>query len=131
MADRNTARKDAILIAPKVAGSTKIEAGHMVAAKANGYAVPASDSAGLTVLGVSQDYVDNSSGADGVKRVDTLRKKAFHLANDSTNPITLADMGKKAYVKDSTTVTTAAGAANDVVVGVVLDLDGSGVWVEI
>ena len=131
MDDRMTARKDGVFIAPKVAGSTIIHGGHMVAANGDGFAVPAADAANLTVLGVSQEYVDNGAGAPGAKRVEAMRKNAFHLANDDTHPITQADVGKIAYVKDSVTVTTAAGASNDVVAGTVLDLDAGGVWVEI
>jgi hypothetical protein len=130
MADRNTPKKDGIEIGLAVAASTKIEAGHMVAVNAAGYAVHASDTAGLKVMGRAQETVDNTSGANGDKTVLILRKKMFKFANDSTNAVAQAHVGGNVYVKDSVTVDS-DGGTNDIVAGKCFGVETDGVWVEI
>ena len=131
MADRNTARKDGIEVGMQVAASTEIEAGHMVAVNASGYAVPAADTAGLVVMGVAQENVDNSAGANGDLTVVIRRKNAFKLGNSGTAALAQANVGGSAYVEDSETLTTAAGATNDIAAGTILSVASDGVWVEI
>jgi len=131
MTARNTPKRTGDMLEPGVAASTLIEAGHMGAKNAAGYAVPASDTAGLIVLGRVENTVDNSGGADGDERVRILRKNVFLLKNSGTAPLTIADIGGNAYVEDSETVTTAAGALNGIVAGKILDVESEGVWVEI
>ena len=130
MGDRNTARKDGILIGIKVAASTSIEAGKLLAVNAAGYGVPASDAAGLKVVGVTQEAVDNSAGANGDKIVEVMRKKVFLLANDSTNAVAQAHVLTNVYVKDAATVDS-AGGTNSIVAGKCLGIESGGVWVEI
>jgi len=130
MGDRNTARKDGILIGIKVAASTNIEAGKVVAANAAGYGVPASDAAGLKVVGVAQEAIDNSAGANGDKTVEVMRKKVFLLANDGTNAVAQAHVLANVYVKDAGTVAS-TGGTNSIVAGLCLGVESGGVWVEI
>ena len=130
MADRNTAYKGTGLLSLKLAASTTAEGGHMGAVNAAGFSVPATDTAGLTVMGVYDDTVINE-GANGAKSVNVDRRKAFLLSNDSTNPVTQADFGKNVFVKDSTTVCGTAGATNDIVAGKFMGFDGTQCWVEI
>ena len=131
MTARNTPKRDGDLLEPGVAAATLLEAGHMAARNAAGYAVPAADAAGLVVLGRTENTVDNTGGADGAERVRILRKKGFCFDNSGTAPLTIANVGENAYVEDSVTVTTAAGATNDIIAGKILDVDSDGVWVEI
>ena len=131
MADRNTPRRDGIEIGLPVAASTKIEAGHLVAVTAAGYAVPAGDTAGHVVLGIAQETVDNSAGSAGDLTVLIRRKNAFKLVNSSTAALVQANVGGSAYVQDSVTLTTAAGATNDVAAGTVIAVESDGVWVDI
>lgn len=131
MADRNTPRKDGIEIGLPVAASTKIEAGHLVAVTAAGYAVPAGDTAGYVAMGVAQETVDNSAGVAGDLTVLIRRKNAFKLVNSSTAALAQANVGGIAYVEDSVSLTTTAGATNDVVVGIVIAVESDGVWVDI
>lgn len=131
MAARNTTKRSGEMLAPGVAASTLIEAGHMTARNASGYAVPAADTAGLKVLGRAENTVDNTGGANGDERVRVLRKNAFLFKNSGAAPLTIAAIGENAYVEDSVTVTTAAGATNDIVAGKILDVTSEGVWVEI
>ena len=48
----------------KVAASTTIFAGSIVAANATGFAIPAADAAGIVVMGIAEEAADNSAGAD-------------------------------------------------------------------
>jgi hypothetical protein len=131
MTERNTFFRDGVLIALLVAAATKIEAGKIVAVGADGYAVEASDAAGLIVIGIADETVDNTDGADGAASVNVRRKKVFCLKNSATAAVTQASVGSNVYVEDDETVAIAAGPDNDIVVGTCLALDSDGVWVEI
>ena len=131
MSERNTVRKDALLIGLLVAASTLIEAGKMVAVNATGYAVEASDAAGITVIGIAEETIDNSSGADGDLTVLVQRKQAFKLKNSGTAAVTQATIGDSVYVEDDETVALAAGPTNDIIAGTCLGVESDGVWVEI
>jgi len=130
MTDRNTANKDTELLPVKLAAATTAEAGHLAAVNAAGFAVPASDAAGLTVVGVFEETVTNS-GANGDVTTTVRRQKAFLLGNDATNPVPQASLGKDVFVKTSTTVCVTAGATNDIVAGTFLGFEGTQCWVAI
>lgn len=130
MADRNTASKDTERLPVKLAASAAAEMGHMAAANAAGFGVPASDAAGLTVVGVFDETVTNS-GANGAVTATARRGKAYLFGNDGTNPVTQADLGKNVFVKNSATVCVTAGATNDIVAGKFLGFEGTQCWVEI
>jgi len=130
MSDRMTERKDGDLLSLLVAASTTIEGGKMIARDANGYTVEAADAAGLRVVGVSDERVDNSAGADGAKRVRGYAGKIFKLKNSATNAVDVADAGSLVFVEDDETVADAAGT-NGVVAGRCVEVGSDGVWVEI
>ena len=77
MAERKTEWKDGQLVPLAVAASTKIEAGKMVGLNSAGYAVEAADTAGIKVLGVAEETVDNSSGSNGDLVVRFRKNKVF------------------------------------------------------
>ena len=128
--DRNTPHSDGELFAVGVAASTMVEAGHLVAANGDGYLVPAADTAGLTVLGMSEETKDNTAGAAGAMVCLVRRKRAFLMDNSAANPVTQALVGKSVYVENSVTVCTGA-AANDIVAGKCLAVSAQGVLVEV
>ncbi len=129
MAERNTPWKDGELISLPVATSTTIEAGKIVSVNSGGYAIPAADTASTIVVGVAQKSVVNA-GANGAASVVVRRLKAFKFANGTT-AVTQAGVGGNVVVQDAATVTTAAAATNDIVVGKCLAVDSDGVWVYI
>lgn len=131
MADRKTPMKDGELVALKVKASTKIEAGKMVAVDATGYALEAADTSGLIVMGRAENVADNSSGSDGDISVNVRRKKSFKYKNSLTTAVDIASVGSNVVVEDDQTVTTAAGATNDIVAGKCLGVESDGVWVYI
>lgn len=131
MPERNTPYKDGELLNFAVAASTKIEAGKMVSVGADGYAIEAADAASTIVIGVADETVDNSAGADGALSVRVRRGKVFKLKNSATNPAVQASVGSDIYVEDDETVAVAAGPTNDIVAGVCLGVESDGVFVAI
>lgn len=105
-------REDDIIGYP-VLTATTIYKGAIVALDDNGYAIPATDTANLRVVGVAEDTVVNS-GASGAKFVRVLSGRAFLFAATS---ITQAMLGDPMFVVDDNTVDDAAGATNEVPVG--------------
>ena len=114
-------------ISMEVAAATKIYNGTMVARNATGYAVPAADAAGQTVIGVAEAYVDNSTGADGDQRI-RVAKGVFKFAKAGT--VDRADVGKDMYVADDSTVSDAPGT-NSIKVGVLDEVESDGAFVAI
>lgn len=130
MAERKTEWKDGQLVPLAVAASTKIEAGKMVGLNSAGYAVEAADTAGIKVLGVADETVDNSSGSNGDLVVQIRKNKVFKFKNSGTNAVDVADAGTLVFVEDDETVADAAGT-NGVVAGRCIEVAADGVWVEI
>lgn len=130
MADRMTERKAGELLSLLAAASTTIEGGKMVALNTSGYTVEAADSAGLRVVGVADERVDNSAGADGAKRVKAYSGQIFKFKNSATNAVDVADAGSLVFVEDDETVADAAGT-NGIVAGRCVEVVSDGVWVQV
>lgn len=127
--DRNTVRKQGDYASYPVKGGSLIFAGSMVCIGTDGYAVPATDTAGLKFAGVSRGYADNSAGASGDVKVEVWRRGAFSLA---ASGMTLANAGDVVYVLDDQTVGLAASAANDVPCGKISEyVSATAVYVDI
>lgn len=105
----------------EVASGT-IYAGALVAQNSDGKAVPASDTAGLVVLGRAEATV-------GAGEILPVRRGAFLFDNGAdTEALTVADIGATCYVIDDHTVGK-AGGTNKIKVGTVLDVTEDGVAV--
>ena len=102
------------------AGS-KIYAGALVALNTAGKAVPASDTAGLTVVGRAE--ITAESG-----KMVTVKTGCFLYENSTGAAVTAAEVGKVCYVADDQTVAK-TGGTNSIVAGLVYDIDKKGVWV--
>jgi predicted RecA/RadA family phage recombinase len=127
--DRATPYREGIEIEFPVAGGTKVFAGSLVCADAAGYAVAAADTAGLKFLGVALEQADNSSGANGDKKVRLRRTGVFEFNAAS---ITQAMVGDPMYAKDDNTFDDAAGTTNDIKVGVLVKyVSATKGWIDI
>lgn len=113
------------LVIPVAAG-TVIQEATMVALNASGYAVPASKSEGLTVVGCATKYVDNALGVNGAEKA-TVKRGAFIWNNDGS--IQETDIMKDAYVDDECTVTITSDGSSKA--GKILAVDADGITVEI
>ena len=117
-----------------VLAATTIYAGGMVAIDATGYAIPAELTAGIKIVGVAREYVDNSAGADAAKNVRVHAGMAVWYDNDTTNAVDQADLGDVCYVFDDETVRDYVGGGVNVIAGTVMDLDatkGVLVWIDL
>ncbi len=126
--NRETDRKDGILLAIPVKGSTIIYKGALVAIDANGFLVPASDTAALRSGLVAYEKVDNSTGADGDVKCRCYRKGIFLF--DATS-ITQAMVGQMMYVVDDQTFDDATGT-NGIMVGRLVEhVSATKGWIDI
>jgi len=102
-----------------------IYAGSMVSVDSNGEAVSATDSAGDKVIGRAEEYVDNADDGETVKvRIGIFLWEDGGSATD-------ADIGDVCYVEDDQTVnTSAAGLDNDIIAGIVYEVDDDGLWID-
>ena len=103
-------------------------AGSIGAVNAAGNAVPASDTAGIKVVGRCEAHMDNTAGAAGDANI-TMKRGVFRFANSVGSPLAAADLGTNALVEDDGTV--AKATVNSIIAGKIIDIDASGVWVEI
>ncbi len=127
--DRNTPSRDGVDVVHPVAAAKKIYAGSLVVLNATGYAEPGSTATTLTASGRAEAQVDNSSGADGALTI-TVRRGVFRFSNHG-DAVTRTEIGKSCYIVDDQTVAKTSGTSTRSVAGKVIDLDGSGVWVEV
>lgn len=122
-----TAERASHILTLPLAADTKIFAGTLVARDSAGRAVPASDAAGLRVVGRADDTVDNTDGAAGALSIP-VRVGCFKFANSVTNAIDPDDVGKLAHVEDNETV--AETSTHKVAAGRIVEVESDGVWVD-
>lgn len=128
-ADRNTPWKDGELIRVPVAANVKIPGGTIVCASATGFGTPGATSTTLAYLGASDECIDNTGGADGALTIGVRRGKAFKWANDGTDPVTQASLGRACFIVDNQTVAKTNGTNTRSQAGIVVGVDADGVWV--
>jgi hypothetical protein len=132
--DRNTRFKHhGRTLTLKLEANAVIYAGAIVAANADGRAVPASDTAALKVMGIADHAADNSGGADDAISVRVTKDCVAELETSGGSAVTQADTGLPVYILDDQTVVKAAGATNDVIAGTLdqLDEETGKPWVKI
>ena len=133
MSERGTIERDGVVVPVPMAAATTLEAGRIAAVNAAGNALAAADTAGLKVVGMINQTVDNSTGAIGDKSVLVKRNIAVWLSNSATNPVTKAHLHGLAiiYIEDDETVSSATGT-NSIVAGRGLEVSTTyGVLVEL
>lgn len=128
-AARRTTSRPAMIIALGVAASTTIYQGGMVALNASGYAVPASASPTLKVLGRAMANVDNAAGSNGALIVEA-EAGCFRFENsEGGDAISSDDIGKPCYAVDDQTLALTSNGGARPIAGLVADVDADGVWV--
>lgn len=126
--DRNTPERANKEFQYPVAAAAKIFAGSIVMLNATGFAKKATVATGEKCVGVAQEQVDNTGGADGAIDVK-VKRGLFRFANDGT--VARVDIGGTAFAVDDQTVADNNGTSTRSAVGVIRDVDTVGVWVEI
>ena len=108
----------------EVAAGNILYAGSISAQNSSGKAVPASDTAGLVVLGRAEGTVHENEKA-------LIRTGVFLFDNGSgSEELTVADIGCAAFIVDDHTVGK-IGGSNHIPAGIVIDVAAEGVSVEI
>lgn len=131
VADRNTPSRDNKEFAFGVAAATKIWAGSLACLNASGFLTKGAVATTLKTVGVAQDTVDNTAGANGAV-LATVRRGCFKFANSAAGDlIATTDVGATCYVVDDQTVAKTNGSSTRSVAGIVRQVDSDGVWVEI
>jgi len=115
----------ALVAALTILASEIMYAGGIMAVDYADEAQMASDTAGLKVVGICPEYVDNT---DDGETIGPPKVGIFRLSNSSTYPIVRSAIGQNAYVEDDNTV--AAWSTNLVACGLIHDVDSDGVWVD-
>lgn len=111
-----------------IAATTYLYAGQLVAVNAAGRAVPASDTAGLRVIGRAEKEVDNSADEVGGALSITVKRGVFRYQNSATHAVAQANVGAIAFVEDDATVATQS--TYGVQAGRVIEIDAEGVWID-
>lgn len=115
--ERDTpSRKGRLHVLPVAAGA-KIYAGGLVAKNAAGYAVPASDTAGLVVYGRAEASIDNSDGENGDAQLE-VSEGCFSYSGSG---FTLADLGAIVFVVNDQTVAK-TGVSNNITGGIIKEV---------
>lgn len=100
--DRETLSKDGQLRGYKVKANNTIYKGALVALGDDGYAIPATDTANLRIVGVAHEKVISpATDADGDKMIRVQSGKSFHF---NATSITIAMLGDVMFVVDDNTV---------------------------
>jgi len=123
----HNARWTGRMIIGKAAANAVIYAGALGARNASGFTIPAANAADVKVVGVAQGPVNNTGGANGAKPVQLLTG-VFKFKNDTTAPVTAANLHGRCYVQDDQTVRATPGSPG-VIAGIVEQIDSDGVWV--
>lgn len=118
--DRDTKSRQGESYSIGVAANAKLYMGGIGAINSSGYAVPASDAAGLRVVGRIQEQVDNTGGANGAKSV-LMTAGVYKFAGTG---LTVVDVGKQCFIVDDQTISLAA-TTNNVFAGVIEAIDSA------
>lgn len=100
-----------------VAASQTIYNGALVSIDADGYIIPAADTASTLFTGFVHEGVDNSSGADG----DETVKVYLATVRVTTGTTAATDLGVLVHVSDDDTLDLLAGVTNNIQAGVIVD----------
>jgi len=96
---------------------------------------PGADTANFLTKGIVPSSVTSvvEGLVSGTHNCQVISGIACWMTNDGTNPVVKAtDQGHVCYVKSATSVCAAAGSANSIVAGIVLDVDatkGVKIWI--
>lgn len=127
--DRQTPRRELGLISVKLKANAIIRAGYIVVAGSTGFAEEGKTATGLTYLGIADQTIDNTGGADGDVSVLVRTHAAFLLDNSSADAVDQTLIGKKCYIHDASTVCKTSAANTKSECGTVLEVTSEGVWV--
>lgn len=114
-----------------IAGNTKVNMGAIACLNASGLLVPGATATGLKAVGRARATYDNTGGSAQAFKC-AVESGIFHYFNSAAaDLIAVADIGADAYIVDDQTVAKTDGTGTRSVAGKIIDVDTTGVWVEI
>lgn len=113
-------------IAVPVAADAVIFKGATVCTNAAGYLVPADAAANLTVMGIADQSVDNTGGANGA--VSCLIQKGVAGLRGGSTPPTQADVGKQVEVENDGDIQPLGTGVNNIPAGVLDSIGSDGLF---
>lgn len=126
---RNTPYRDGTRYTFPVAAGVTLYAGALAAVNAAGFATPGAVATGLKCAGRVERTADNSAGSSGDVAVE-VRPGIYRWDNSAdADEIIAADVGAPCFIVDDQTVAKTDGGAARSAAGVVIEVDGGGVWV--
>ncbi|MBN8452260.1 hypothetical protein [Accumulibacter sp.] len=129
-ADRNTPSRDNVDFSLPVAAATKLWAGSIACLNASGFLTKGAVSTTLKAVGVVQETVDNTLGANGAV-AGKVRRGCWKFGNSSAGDlIAAADWGAQCFIVDDQTVAKTNGGSTRSVAGIIRHVEADGVWVE-
>jgi hypothetical protein len=84
------------------------------------YLIPASDTAGVYIIGTALEECDNTGGSDGAL---SCRVYEGGYRDMTTSGLTRTDKRNTVYCLDAQTATTKAGTTNKIGIGVLIAID--------
>lgn len=111
-----------------VDGGSVIYFGALIGLNAAGYVVPADDAAAIRVIGIAEEFVDNTDGDDGDVSVRYVTGVTAEFTNTGGN-IGIADF--VAFAEDDDAVNDYGGSTNKNFVGPVVEFSATKAWVHI
>lgn len=129
--ERDTQRRDGKQAAFGVLAATKVLSGTIAVVTAAGFAQGGITSTTVKAVGVFDETVDNTAGANGDVKARTRKDGWFRFANSAAGDlITIADINTDCYIVDNQTVAKTNGTNTRSVAGKVRDVEAAGVWIE-
>lgn len=102
-----------------IAAGANIPQGVLVAVNSSGFAVNGADTAGLKIVGVSDEAYDNSAGSNGAAHIAVVT--GVFLFTFSSITQAMLNTSPAMYVVDNDTLDDAAGPTNDVFAGILVE----------
>lgn len=129
MPDRKTNAREVGIFDLPLAAATLAEAGKIAVIGTDGYARKGSADTGLRYAGMFLETVDNSTGLAAEKSARVRSDRQLQWRNSPGDPVTVADLWTPVYIEDDHTVSKTDGGGTRSMAGILVGVEGSGVWV--
>ena len=126
--ERATKRRTGARFVDPVAADAVLYLGGLAVLDASGDAVTATAATGLIARGVNLESIDNTGGLDGGQSI-SVESGVWLMDNDPTDPLDRSHINSNCYILDDQTVSALATGRS--IAGLVKDIDGNGVWVQL
>ena len=131
MADKFVNKRGRISLQPYlVKANTIIDYNDIVGVGADGYLIPATDTAPILIVGLAEETIDTTGLADGAAELLVYRGQAKVKTTADATALVQADIGRDCFVQDTATVRKTDGTATaNNLAGELIELTPDGAWV--